>query len=664
MSNQINRLYEFGEFRINVSQRMLERQGKEIPLQPKVFDLLLALVERRGRVVSKDELMNEIWPDTFVEETNLKVNISALRKVLGNGSQEEKLIETLHKRGYRFTAEVSEIFLPVVSPKPPGLAELQELHPELPDLRELIVEKHSFSKVVVEEEDQEEIAPLPGTSLPLLSPATEKRHGISPRLAVAVGCLLLVAMALGWAAWRHRQQSGPHIESLAVLPFAMLDHGQDDEHLGLGLADALITRLTNSGNLIVRPTSAIQKFTAANRDPVEIGRQLKVDAVLDGHLQRNGRQVRLTVQLLNTQDGAALWAETIEEQEGNAFALQRSASERLGTWLTRKLSPDQKQQPRKEYTTNAAAFEAYAHGRYFQSKQTGESFEKALAYYRQAIELDPAYALAWAGIADCYYAMSATILSLSAKSKNNFFLEARAAAERAVGLDESLAEAHLALGTALTEKDYPAALRELERTLELNPNHAQAHNVYSVMVLGLGEFKKAVEHAAKARNLDPLSVSINTNLGMALFCDHRYDEAAAHLRKALELDANLPRARYFLGAVLGLQRHDEQAIAELKKAIELSNGGLVPTCSLAYVYAVAGRHAEARELVTRMLAEADAKPIPLVYLAMVYAALGDKEQALSCLEKIKGQTLINVARADPRFDLIRHDPKFTSLLSN
>lgn len=661
MSNKINRLYEFGEFRINVSERRLEREGKEIPLQPKVFDLLLVLVERRGQVLSKDQLMSEVWPDTFVEETNLKVNIFALRKVLGNGAEEGKVIETLHRRGYRFNAEVSEIFLPSSNP-----LELPEL-PE-PDA-ELIIEKHSISRIVVEEEDQKEeeqkeIVPPPLISLPLPAPKTKTLSRTSPRLLAAVGGLLLVVMVLGWAAWRRWGQSGPHIESLAVLPFAMLGQGQDDEHLGLGLADALITRLTNSRTLIVRPTSAIQKFNAADRDPVEVGRQLKVDAVLDGHLQRNGQQVKLTVQLLNTQDGAPLWAETIEEQAGNAFALQRSVSERLDAWLTRKLSPDQRQQIRKDYTTNAAAFEAYTHGRYFQSKQTGESFEKALEYYRKAIALDPTYALAWAGIADCYYAISATILSLSAKSKNNFFLESRAAAERAVGLDESLAEAHLALGTALTESDYPAALRELERTLQLNPNHAQAHNVYSVMVLGLGEFKKALKHAAKARELDPLSVSINTNLGMTLFCDHRYDEAAAQLRKTLELDANLPRARYFLGAVLGMQRRNEEAIAELKKSIELSNGGLVPTCSLAYVYAVAGRHSEALELLNRMLTEADTKPIPLVYLAMVYAGLGDKEQAFSYLEKIKGQTLINVARADPRFDLVRHDPKFTSLLSN
>ena len=651
MSNQINRLYEFGEFRINVSQRSLERQGKEISLQPKVFDLLLVLVERRGQVVSKDELMTAIWPDTFVEETNLKVNISALRKVLGSASEEGKFIETLHKRGYRFTDQVTEIF-----------AEDARLNSTESDPKaELIIKRHLVSQVVIEQTDPEDIRlPAPPGLLPSAQKAAFKFQ-VSPQRMLVMGAVLGTAIALGWAVWSRWGNSPVRIETLAVLPFSMLGHGPDDEHLGLGLADALITRLTNSGGFIVRPTSAVQKYTATDRDPVELGRRLKVDAVLDGNLQRSGDRVRLTVQLLNTADGKSLWAESVEEQAGDGFALQRSMAERLGTWLTKKLAADQNTQSKKEFTVNPAAFEAYAHGRYFYSKQTRENYEKALQYYRQATELDPNYALAWTGIADCYYSLSATILSLGGKPNSNFLLESRAAAERAIGLDESLAEAHLSLGTILTETDYPAAIRELERTLELNPNHAQAHNVFSVMLLGIREFKKATTHAMKARDLDPLSVSIYTNLGMILFCDHRYDEAAAQLRKALELDANLPRARYFLGAVLGMQRRDEEAMAELQKAIELSKGGLVPSCSLAYVYAIAGRRAEAQEILTRILAESESKPVPVVYVAMVYAGLGDKEQALAWLEKAKGATTINVARADPRFDLMRDDSRLTAM---
>lgn len=651
MAKQIKYLYEFNGFRLNAVERILQRHGQEIPLSLKVFDLLLTLVERRGQVVTKDQLMNEIWPDTIVEETSLKVYVSTLRKVLGDDGEGGKFIETLPKRGYRFSAAVTRIAYE------PGESEFLTAEPDLPDL---VIEKHSISQIVIKEEGREEIPqPVP---LPMLAaPASSAWLRIPPRRVLAIGGVLMVVLALSWGAWSRWTESVPHIESLAVLPFAMLGHGPDEEHLGLGLADALITRLTNSGGIVVRPTSAVQRFTATDRDPVELGRKLKVDAVLDGNLQRSGERVRLTVQLLNVANGKTLWAQTIEEHAGDAFTLQHLMSERLGNWLTQKLSAEERKQFKKDYTVNPSAFEAYTHGRYFYSKQTNENFEKALGYYRRAIELDPNYALAWTGIADCYYALSATILSLGTKANNNFTVESRAAAERAIALDDSLAEAHLSLGTILTETDYPAAIRELERTLELNPNHAQAHNVFSVMVLGLREFKKATAHAMKARDLDPLSIAINTNLGMALFCDHRYDEAAAQLRKALELEPNLPRARYFLGAVLGMQRRNDEAIAELQKAIELSKGGSVPSCSLAYVYAVAGRRAEAQEILARLQAESESKPPPPVYLAMVYAALGDSAQAFSYLETVKGRTTLNVARADPRFDLIRDDPRFASL---
>ncbi len=654
MAKQINYLYEFNGFRLNAAERVLQRYGQEVPLTLKAFDLLLALVERRGQVVTKDQLMNEIWPDTFVEETSLKVYVSTLRKVLGDDGEGGKFIETLPKRGYRFSAAVTRMAYD------PGNTEFLTAEPDPPDF---VIEKHSVSQIVVKEEGEDEVRQA--IPLPILaSSAASARVRIPSRRVLAIGGVLMVVLVLGLGAWSRWTKSVPHIESLAVLPFGMLGHGPDEEHLGLGLADALITRLTNSGGIVVRSTSAVQKFTAADRDPVELGRKLKVDAVLDGNLQRSGERVRLTVQLLDVANGKPLWAETIEEQAGDTFTLQHSISERLGTWLTQKLSAEERKQFKKDYTVNPAAFEAYTHGRYFYSKQTNDHFEKALGYYRRAIELDPNYALAWTGIADCYYALSATILSLGAKANNNFTLESRAAAERAIALDESLAEAHLSLGTILTETDYPAAIREMKRTLELNPNHANAHNIFSVMLLGLGEFKQATIHSIKARDLDPLSISVNTNLGMILFCDHRYDEAAASLRKALELEPNLPRARYFLGAVLGMQRRDHEAIAELQKAIELSKGGSVPSCSLAYVYAVAGRRAEAQEILARLQAESESNPAPPVYLGMVYVGLGDSAQAFSQLEKVKGRTTLNVARADPRFDPIRDDPRFASLFEN
>jgi DNA-binding winged helix-turn-helix (wHTH) protein/TolB-like protein len=309
MSKETMRLYEFNEFRINVAERLLQRRGADVPLPPKVFDLLLALVERHGQVVTKDQLLSEVWPDTFVEETNLKVYVSTLRKVLSDGSEGATFIETLPKRGYRFAAPVTKVLPQEMAPpgRPP----------------ELVIEKQSVSRVVIEEQLE------PPESQTLVIPTTMAPHPPMPRQRMlALGGLLLVLGSLGWFSWTRWGARTTQVGSLAVMPFTMLAQTPDEEHLGMGLTDALITRLSNVGGLVVRPTSAVLKFTAADRDALALGRKLGVDAVLDGHLQRSGEQVRLTVQLQRTADGAPLWAGSFEEPSGSLFALQRAVSEK------------------------------------------------------------------------------------------------------------------------------------------------------------------------------------------------------------------------------------------------------------------------------------------------------------------------------------------------
>lgn len=641
MAKQINHLYEFNDFRINVAERLLQRRGQDVPLPPKVFDLLLTLVERHGQVVTKDQLMTEIWPDTFVEEANLKVYVSTLRKTFGDGGEGEKFIETLPRRGYRFVAEVTEIL--------PNEVEL---------VPELVIEKQSVSRIVVEEEVVEKEPAR--QMMPLFANAS--RLQIPPRQMMAMGGLLIVALTLGWFSWSHWGYSSWRIESLAVLPFGMLAQVTDDEHLGIGLADALITRLANTGGIVIRPTSAVSKFTAADRDPLELGRRLKVDAVLDGNLQRSGDQIRLTVQLLSTRDGKPLWAESVEEPNGSEFVLQRAISEKLAHSLTLKLTAEQQQKLKKDYTANPAAFEAYTQGRYFYGRQNKEAIEKALVYFRKAIELDPAYALAWAGIADCYIAQSTTITSLGATPHGGLFTEARAAAERAIALDETLADPHVSLGAVLAEAEGDAPHRELRRAIELNPNLAQAHSVYALILVGEARFAEALAEIDLARSLDPLSLGINTNRGNILFRARRYDEAGAQYRKALEMEPNFVRARYGLGMVLGLQKRYDESIAELQKAIELSKGGSVPLSALGYVYAVTGRRAEAEQVLTKLLALNEQKLVSPLYVALVYTGLGDKEHAFVWLEKIKGKHMVRLATLDERFDSIRSDPRLAALM--
>lgn len=636
-------LYEFDEFRINTTERILQRRGQDIPLPPKVFDLLIALVARHGQVVTKDQLMSEVWPDTFVEETNLKVYVSTLRKALGEGAEGAKFIETLPRRGYRFVGAVTEI-LPELSSQN-GLAEL-------------VIEKQTVSRIVIEEKDSE---PSPVGSSSALASLSRIPH----QRVWALGGLMIALALFGWVSWKRWVADAGQIRSLAVLPFMSLTvtpQSSDSEQLGVGLADALITRLSNSGGIVVRPTSAVLKFTAQDRDALALGRKLGVDAVLDGHLQRSGEQVRLTVQLLRTEDGKPLWADSIEEPDGSLFTLQRSVSEKLAHVLILKLSAEQQDKLKKDYTANAAAFEAYTRGRYFYGRQNKEAFEKALGYFRQAIELDPNYALAWAGIADCFNAQSTTITSLGATPNDTLFTEARAAAERAIALDESLADAHVSLGAVLAGDEGEAPHRELRRAIELNPNLPQAHNVYALILVGEGRLPEALAEIDRARELDPLSLSINTNRGNILFRARRYAEATVQYRKVLEMDANFVRAQYGLGIVLGLQKQYDAAIVELQKSVELAKGASVPLSALGYVYAVSGRRAEAEQVLVQLIQKFQEQMVSPLYVALVYSGLGDKEQAFSWLSKLAGKHIVRLTLVDERFDLIRNDPRIQSLL--
>lgn len=639
MNNQINNLYEFGEFRINVSERLLQRSGEDVPLPPKVFDLLLALVVRHGQVVTKDQLMSEVWPDTFVEETNLKVYVSTLRKALGEGTEGAKFIETLPRRGYRFAGSVTEIILD--RPAPP----------------ELVIEKQTVSRIIIEENNE---APLQTTP-----PVSDFRSHIPhPRVLAAGGALLLLFL-FGWLA---REQWAAHtgqIRSLAVLPFVTLTQTPESEQLGVGLADALITRLSNMGGLVVRPTGTVLKFTTADRDSIALGRKLAVDAVLDGHLQHDGEQVRLTVQLVSTGDGKSLWAESFEAPAGNSFALQRAVSERLAHSLTLKLSEEQQRKLKKDYTANPAAFEAYSRGRYFYGKQNKESYQKAIGYFKQAIELDPNYALAWAGLADCYNAQSTTVMSMGATPFQSFTAEARAAAERAIALDENLPEAHLSLVGAVVDTDHELTHRALDRALELNPNLAFAYSVYTMELIGDARLEEALIKVDRARELDPLSLSINTNRGLVLYRLHRYVDAATQFQKTLELDANFPRAYFGYGMVLEQLGRFDEAIAAFQKCVQLSGGGSVPLSSLGHVYAVSGRRAEAEQVLTRMLELYEQKLAVPFYVSLVYAGLGDKEQAIAWLEKQKPHLrFMAMAKTDARFDSLRTDPRFLAMISN
>ncbi|HMY71622.1 MAG TPA: tetratricopeptide repeat protein, partial [Blastocatellia bacterium] len=403
-------------------------------------------------------------------------------------------------------------------------------------------------------------------------------------------------------------------------------------------------------------------YAAAGRDSAEIGRKLEVEAVLDGRVQRAGDQIRLTVQLLRTVDGAPLWAGSFDGQSTNLLTVQKTISEEVAQALTVKLSAEQQRRLKKDYTANTAAFDAYMRGRYFWGKQNRESVTKAIGYFQQAIEIDPTYALAWAGIADSYATLGIPVVMMGMAPQNESINKARAAAERAVELDETLPEAHVALGAAFIILNDAGAHREFERALELNPNLAAAHHYYGLCLLGDGRPAEALPKIERARELDPLSVLINTNVGVTLYRLRRYDEAGAQLRKTLEMDQSFIRARWALGLVYEQQRRFAEAVAELQQAEQLSGGGAVALSALGHVYAVTGRRAEAEQMLTRLFALREQNLASPYHVAAVYAGLGDKEQTFAWLEKVRGTGSVTVLRMDQHFDPLREDSRFADLL--
>lgn len=652
ITNSSNYFYEFGHFRLDTSKRLLLYEGKPTPLTPKLYDTLLALVRNRDRAMDKDELIREIWGEAIVEEGGLARNISMLRKALGENLSDHRYIVTIPGRGYQFVAEVREW--------------LEEEPP-------LIVENHTISRVIIEEDDViEEAETLNGADLSKLPSRPPRgltflgrRFPITSRQTLVVSgvCIaLMVLIPIGLIFRRQPPTSVGQVRSLAVLPFQFLNLANDEESLGLGLADALITRLGNTGVIAVCSTSAIQTYTAAGRDPAEIGRKLGVEAVLDGRVQRTGDKLRLTVQLLRATDGAPIWAESFEEQFTNLLGVQKTISEQVAHALTVELTAEQRKRLKKDYTGDATAFEAYVRGRYFWGKQTRESLTKAIGYFQKAVEIDPTYALAYAGMADCYISLAVPVFMMGITPESEAINKARAAAQRAIELDESLPEAHATLGAAFFLLGDAATRGEFKRALELNPHLAQALNYYGTVLYLEGRPEEGLAKIQRARELDPLSAFVNTQLGVAFYRSRRYDKAAAQIQKTLELDPNFIRAHWVLGMIYEQQGRLDEAIAKFQKAEQLSGGSSVALSALGHIYAVTGRRAEAEQILARLLAMHGQNLASPYFIAVVYAGLGDKDQAFAWLGKINHKYLITMVIIEQYFDPLRDDPRFADML--
>ena len=616
MAQQATDLYEFGPFQIDTQNRLLFRDGQPVPLKPKVIDTLLLLVENSGRVLEKDELIEKLWPETFVDEANLTQNIYVLRKALTTGADSTSYIETIPRRGYRFTGDVKKI---------------------------------SAGATVVEAET-----------------GTTRTTGTGPRwMWVAVGVALVAilgALAFRLLASRSRPAvSSSSVKSLAVLPFRPLTGGSEDDYIGQGMADALITKLSNTQRLNVRPTSAVLRYNNANIDPIAAGRALDVEAVLDGKVQRVGDRVRVTVQLLRVADGASLWADQYDEDFTGIFALQDSISAQAARSLTLQLTGNEAALMRKHYTQNAKAYESYLQGRYFWNKRNTASFRKAIEYFEQALAVDSNYALAYAGLADSYIRLNES----GAPMNEEAVPKAKAAIMKALAIDDSLGEAHATLGFIKFRHDwdFAGADSEFKRAVELNPNYSEAHQWYAFYLLAVGKTNEADAEIKRGQELDPLSVSFNSNLAIYLFFRHDFERSITQARKTLEMEPDFSQARATLGLSYEQKSSNKEAIAELTKAQQAS-GDVAMASWLGHALAQDGQTKEARRILSEIEEYAKKNYVPPYNLAVLHAGLGERQQAMDLLEKgFADRSLRPVwVKFDPRLDGLRQDGQFLQLI--
>ncbi|HKQ03697.1 MAG TPA: winged helix-turn-helix domain-containing protein [Blastocatellia bacterium] len=614
--------YEFGPFCFDARKQTLTRDGEPIRLKAKACDLLKVLLEHHGEALDKERLMTLLWPDTVVEENNLTVHMTALRKALGERPNDNRYIVTIPGRGYRFVAEVQS---PAAMP-------------------------------LATEADAEAVTPAKDelTRIPRTKPRRLIRFG-----ALAMGVVALVGGVIYWLKPRPQPVEPtpalPTIKSLAVLPFRSLTPKPGEDYIGVGIADVMITRLSNLSQLVVRPTSSVLAFSG--QDAVEAGQLLKVDLVLDGSIQRQGDRMRVTVRLLRVSDGQALMAMQCDEKCADLFALQDAISNQVTEALALQLTGDERQRLMKNYTGNAAAYQEYLKGRFHTLQYTPDGFKNAIVHLNNAIRLDPTYALAYAGLADAYTAASDWLLP-----PREALGKARAAAQKALALDDTLAEAHAALGHVKLHRSEPDAESELQRALQLNPNSVAAMLWYGEYFMAK-DLTKGLAILHQAQRLDPLSPVIGSFITASYALARQPDGALTEARKTVALDPNDAFARGLLAEAYDAEGDYAAAISEAEKLRQLViNPQQLGTLGRDYV--LVGKPDEARRVLAEMDRLAQRQYVSPYDRAIIYATLGDKDQAFAWLNKAYDDQSewIGWLQADYRLDSLHGDPRFDDLV--
>jgi TolB-like protein/DNA-binding winged helix-turn-helix (wHTH) protein/Tfp pilus assembly protein PilF len=639
----------FGIFELDLRASELRKKGARVKLQEQPCQILAMLLERPGEIVSREELRNRLWQrDTFVDfDHSLNTAIMRLREVLGDSSENPIFIETLSRRGYRFIAPVEE-----VAPLNGPTQKLQGLHSD------------------------SQFAAHDAGPAPTGIPQDERAAGRAPHYlqistrAITATALLIAAFALvSVLIFRYARKpsvssaNSEPIKSLVVLPLEDLSAEKNQDYFADGMTDELIASLAKIRQLRVISRTSAMAYKGTRKPLSEIARDLHVDAVVEGTVLRAGNRVRITAELVQVSTDRHLWAETYESELGNILTLQSQVASAIVNEIRINLTPEEQKRLATPRMVNAQAYEDYLKGRYYWNKRSEEGLTKAVEYYQRAADKDPQYALAYAGLADCYDLLGSTIIGAmpSADAAPN----AKAAALKALAIDPSLVDAEITLASIKLnyDWDWQGAENAFKHAIELNPEQATAHQRYSLYLTAMGRSQESLTEIKRAHELDPLSLSINFSLAWRLYLARQYDQAIQQSRSTIDLDPNFVLAHLVLGQTYQQKGEFELAISELKKAASISPDSPLMLGALGHAYAVAGNAADAEKLREDLIRRSSQQYVSPFYVALIFTGLKENEKALDWLDKAyqdRSNPLIFL-KVDPELDPLRSSPRFQDL---
>jgi DNA-binding winged helix-turn-helix (wHTH) protein/TolB-like protein/Tfp pilus assembly protein PilF len=636
-------LYSFGPFFLDSTERIFSKDGVPLQISPRAFDTLLLLVDRAPHLISKSTLMNAVWAESFVEEANLAVVISVLRKALGDDGQERKYIQTVPKLGYRFIAEVRRGSNGFSEPEVAGNSEL--------DTKPRITAAVASAGV-----------PPP----PVASGMAWLRNRNSK--IVLLAAIVLVPMLAAAINFRvhHAPVKLQSIRSVAVLPFRSEGTNGTKTYLGVGVANSIINRLSSSDKLLVPTANTIARLPGSiSTNELEAGRELGVDAVVSGTIDRSPTETRVSVAVTRVSDGEKLWSNSFTQSPEQTLDLADVLEEDIATRVSSSILAALGNTTVARSNVDAAnpeARELYFRGRYYWNRRTEDSLTKSIDCFQKAVAADPNFALAYAGLADAYV----LVASFSVEPGRQAISSARTAALSAIQLDSGLAEPHAALGmiSFFTDWDGAAAEQEFQRALALEPNYATAHHWYALDLAAMGRADQASYEVRKAQDLDPTSSMIATNVGWVFYLNRHYEEAEHAFRKVLEMDPGFVRAHTRLGITLLTEGKNQAAVQELRQALALSGDPYVKGV-LAEALAVSGNRAEASRMLAEMIKDSQQRYVQPFGIALAYLGLGQKDRALEWLQKALDDhtTTMVWAKIDPELDHLRSTPELQAMLA-